>query len=84
MEEQKFDLFDIVMKLNGHISAVGEHNFDTDSLKNLEKLTHLLDKIIFEIYECSKYKTRQEASMKAIGEVADKWISELGGWNHIE
>ena len=72
-------LFEIVMKLNGPVQAIGEHNSDTKRLENLKALQGLVVDLMEQIEEAAKDADRQEASMKAIGEHARRFLFEALG-----
>lgn len=73
----KLDLEDIVMKLVGPIDAVGSSSVDDKRLENLKALTELVDRLLFNIRHVSQASTRQEASMKAIGEHAAQFLADI-------
>lgn len=66
----KYDLFDIVMKLNGPVYPLGETNADNDRFDNMQNLIDLSEKILFEINSVVSDADRQEYSMKRIGMLA--------------
>jgi len=71
------ELQDIVRKLVGPIEAVGETNADERRLANLKQMTELVDRLLFDIHGAAASKTRPEASMRAIGEYASKYLQEI-------
>ena len=71
------DLYEIVMKLNGPIHPMGDHNVDTWRLKNIKKLTELVDRLLFDIHQVSDCMNRPEASIKAIGAHAHEFLEDL-------
>lgn len=70
-------LLEVVMKLVGPIEAVGETHEDGKRLVNIKVLTDLVDELLSEIAFASNAASRQEASMKAIGTHAMKFLSEI-------
>lgn len=73
------DLTEIVMKLNGPVRAIGEHNEDTKRLENLKELQSLVVSLMEKIEEAAQDADRQEASMKAIGNCARIFLFEALG-----
>jgi len=71
------DIFEIVMKLNGPVDAVGEHYADVNRKENLEHLCDLADKILGEISKASSTSNRVEFSMKEIGEYAKNFLKDV-------
>ena len=71
------ELKEIVMKLVGPVQPVGDSNADRDRLANMETLTDLLDKLLFEVNTASHSADRPEASMKAIGEHARNFLDDV-------
>lgn len=69
--------FDIVNKLIGSIHPYGATHIDDERFKNLKTMCTLMDELLCEIKDVSKYKTRQEYSMREMGEYADKWLNEV-------
>jgi hypothetical protein len=67
-------IYSIVYKLIGQISPIGEHNADTERLDNLREHIFLVEQMIRDIKEVSRYKTRPEASMKKLGEKAQHFL----------
>ncbi len=68
---------DVVRELIGPVTATGEHSVDDRRLKNLKELIELVDDLLGDIHEASRAKSRQEASMKKIGETADEFLQKL-------
>ena len=71
------NLYDVVTKLVGPVHAVGDSGIDAKRLENLRTLTTLLDSLLADVMLASGDAGRPEASMKAIGEHARKWLKEL-------
>lgn len=72
-----FDVHDVVMRLVGPVSAVGESNEDARRLVNLNYLTELVDGLLAEIDQAAVAASRPEASMKKIGERAQEYLAEV-------
>lgn len=80
----KMRLDEIVLKLNGNIGATGCHSTDMDRLENLKSLTETIDLLLMAVSDQSRYKDRQESSIKAIGVYASKYIDSLKDWSEDE
>lgn len=61
------ELADVVMKLVGPVQPVGDSGIDEDRFHNLEALTDLIDRLLFEVRAASYHANRPEASLKKIG-----------------
>ena len=72
------DIYEVVKKLVGPISPVGETYADNDRFENLKTMTELVDKLVFDINAVVPNKDRVEYSMKKAGEFADKFLTDLG------
>lgn len=68
------ELFDIVMKLNGPVWAVGDSGIDDDRYKNLVNLIGLADRVLYVIEVASLSADYPEASMAKIGKRAKNFI----------
>lgn len=68
---------DIVRKLVGPIKPIGEHCIDTGRLENLKHLESVIEDLLNDITEVTDDRHRVEASMKAIGEHATKFLDDL-------
>ena len=71
------DLYDVVTKLVGPIRPAGCSNTDRKRLKNLEAMTALVDKLLFDISDVANSKTSHEHSVKLAGEHADKFLTAI-------
>ena len=71
------EIYDVVKKLAGNVSPVGETNEDNRRFENLKQTTELIDRLVFDIVDASKNKDRQEYSMKKAGTYAYKFLEEL-------
>jgi hypothetical protein len=69
-------LYDIIRKLTGPIEATGEHNEDQQRLKNLKEVTLLVDRLLFDVGEAAHDADREEESMQAIGQHAQKFLGD--------
>lgn len=72
------ELYDVVVKLVGSISPVGETHTDNERFENLKVMTNLVDKLLTDIDDVIPCKDRHEFSMKRAGEYADKFYNKLG------
>ena len=72
------EMIDIVRKLIGPIEPVGETNADNQRFENLQVLTELVDRLVFDIDQVGMQKNRTEYSIKRAGEFADKFLTDLG------
>lgn len=70
-------IYEVVKKLVGPIDAYGSTEIDEQRLKNLEVFGDLLVELKMDLRAVSQNKTRQEYSMKQIGEKAQYYIDEL-------
>lgn len=75
----EMDVIDIVMKLNGPVTAVGESHTDKQRKDNLVELCDLADKILYEINQAAGAADRAESSMKDIGEYARNFLKDVHG-----
>jgi len=72
--------YDVVKKLIGPITAVGESNEDARRFGNLHKTCDLVDQLLQDIFNASYSKTRVEYSMKKIGERAEKFLKLIADY----
>ena len=71
------EMHEIVMKLIGPVRPTGDHGADQERLANMEALTGLVDRLLFEIDSATPAATRSEASMKAIGAHAKEFMERV-------
>ena len=71
------ELYEIVMKLVGPVQPVGETNIDARRLENMKELTQLVDQLLGQIENASRYADKAEASVKEIGQHARNFINEV-------
>ena len=71
---EKMSVYEVVKKLTGPISPVGETNEDERRLKNLTQLLDLTRSLLSDISDVSEYKDRVEYSMKIIGKEAHSFL----------
>lgn len=71
------ELDEVVLKLVGPVEAVGETTEDKQRLENLKVLTELVGRLLYRISEASIAANRAEASMKAIGLYALKFLRDV-------
>ena len=67
-------IYEAAKKIIGSIKPHGETNTDKRRLDNLEKHIKITDSLVRDLIASSKYRGRQEYSMKKIG---DKAYEEL-------
>ena len=65
------------MKIVGPFEAVGDSHVDDTRLKNLQILTELIDRLLFNVSIAARAADRQESSMRAIGKHAKDFLDEL-------
>lgn len=73
------ELYQIVLKLVGPVTAVGEHNEDELRYRNLEQLCDVTDRLLEAISDASRSADRQEESMRKIGSYARTFLNDLRG-----
>ncbi len=71
-------LYEIVRKLNGPISAVGETNADNQRYENLVELTELVNLLLTDIDSAARSKNNHQASMAKIGKFASDFFDRIG------
>lgn len=71
------DIFEIVMKLNGSITPVGDSHVDSVRYENLERLMSIHDNISHEIASIITQRHRHEASVKKAGTTAFNYFYEV-------
>jgi hypothetical protein len=71
------DLYEIIKKLTGPISSVGETNADHDRFKGLVATIELVDRLVFDISDAALSKNYPEASRAKIGKRAQEFIADL-------
>lgn len=69
--------YEIVRKLIGPVTSVGDSGIDTQRLENLKETMDLVEKLLGDIQDASNSIHNHQASMKKIGEVADKFLREV-------
>jgi hypothetical protein len=67
----------VVLRIIGPITPVGETYADSERLFNLETLIKTVDALICEIERVSLSASRPEASVQAIGHRANKYLRDL-------
>ncbi len=71
------DIYDVVNKLAGSITPVGETNCDEIRFKNLKVVVNLVDRLLYDITIISSCKDRCEHSMQKAGKFADEFIKDI-------
>ena len=72
------EYYEIVKKLIGPVMPVGSSHVDDVRFYNLVELVSLLDKLLYDINQVAKNKTRHEHSMKKAGELASSKLDDWG------
>ena len=70
-------IYDVAVKLIGHIRPIGETNADTMRLDNLETAIYLVDRLISDISQVREDKNRPEHSISEAGKVAHNFLNSL-------
>lgn len=70
--------YDVVKKLIGNVTPIGDANIDNERFENLKSMCELIERLRDEIkataYGC---KDSREFSVKRAGEYADTFINDL-------
>ena len=74
---KSLDLDEIVLSLTGPIHATGQHEVDQVHFDNMRTLTELVDRLLGSISYEVRFAEREQASMKAIGIHAKKFLQEI-------
>lgn len=69
--------FDVIEKLIGPISPVGETNEDNRRFENLKEMTILIDKLLFDIHIVAMMNERSEFSIQRAGKYASKFLGDV-------
>ncbi len=73
------DIYEVVKKLVGEISPIGETQTDSNRFENLKIMTELTDKLLTDIDKVAYvYKDSHEYSVKRAGEFAEKFLDKMG------
>jgi hypothetical protein len=73
-------LYQLICKLVGPIDPVGETNADEKRYQNLNLFLEVLDTMLGDAEYVSRYKNRQEYSIKRAGERADNFLRSTREW----
>ena len=68
---------DVVFSLVGDTAAHGDSYLDEAVRRNLKVLTDVIDTLVYDVYQKTKYANRVEYSMKVIGEDARDFLGYL-------
>jgi hypothetical protein len=71
------NIYEVVKKLTGPISSIGETNSDKERFRELENTIDLVDRLVFDIREAARTKDFPEASRAKIGRRATEFLDEL-------
>jgi len=78
MTDKIENLYEIIMKLNGPISPLGESHEDGRRFENLEQLIGVIDLILFDIEQIAAVnEDRVEFSMNRAGKTSREFLSNL-------
>ena len=72
-----YDLYEIIMKLNGEVIPYGCTSEDRARAENLESLICLAWEIIYKIKQVAAYSERHEESIKVLGVRAKEFLGDL-------
>lgn len=75
--EKLYTTSQIVRRIVGEITPIGESREDEKRLYNLSETNILICNLLDEIIGVARYKDNQEASVKRIGRLADDCITEI-------
>ena len=77
--------YDVVRKLIGKISPVGESNEDADRFKNLEELTLMIENLITDIDDMAFYhKDAHQFSIKKSVKFAIEFLNRISSVEKIQ
>lgn len=69
--------YDVIKKLLGPIDPIGDSQVDADRYENLLATTHLVDKLLFDINQVSRFATHSAHSIAHAGKWAQNFIQEI-------
>lgn len=69
--------YQIVVELLGPIKPLGDSSQDTKRLQNLEGLITVIALLLNDIQQCAEYKDSHEHSVKEIGVMANRFLTEV-------
>lgn len=72
------DIYEVVVKLIGPITPVGDSGEDRVRLENLKTMTALVEDLLEDIDRVIPNKQRAEGSMRAAGMYASRFFDSLG------
>lgn len=74
------DLHEVVSKLIGPIDPIGETNEDNARFKNLEVALDLVEKLLGEIDDVSRYRKDHQWSLMYAGKTASEFLARIRDW----
>jgi len=78
-KNKDIDVYEVVKRLVGEITPIGETQTDEIRFENLKVLTVLFKKLHCDLDDLAFYnKNRKEFSMNQAGKLADKCLDEVG------
>lgn len=78
MKFETEDIYNVLTRLVGEISPVGETWEDERRFENLKLMTELINKLLCDVDSVASFKDRSEYSMKRAGQYADEFFDEIG------
>ena len=78
------ELKEIVTKLTGPTSPIGESNYDAEAKKNIENYIVLVEALVGELYNVYFFnRNRYEASRAEIGDIARQALVGLADYTDV-
>lgn len=78
MADRLYGNLDIVFKMVGNISPIGETNTDNERFENLKEMCDLVENLLSTLQMMRSEKNRYEYSIKRSGEYVDKFLTSIG------
>ncbi len=75
--EANYTTSDLVKRVIGPISPVGESHTDEKRYQNLEHMIEVVNRLLYEIWRVSENKNRVEFSMKKAGQTAYEFLKDV-------
>jgi hypothetical protein len=73
------DIYEIVKKLTGDISPIGDTDVDNNRFRNMKILMELTDKLIEDLCDVARHEKNKVAfSRKRAGELAHDFLGSIG------
>lgn len=71
-----YDVTEICEKLIGHISAIGETNYDNESYNNLDEVDNLVSFYLNQLLDNERRRNVSEYSIRKITDKSNKILNE--------